>query len=238
MNLIAKIQRAFKKKQYSKSYKKEISSQYSLTMFSDQAIEKLLSKYKFNTVLDIGCGDGQHSEVFINAGKKVTAIDYGESIYFKNNKQKLNIIIDDFNKHCFHEQFDCIWCSHVLEHQLNINFFLKKMHSILKEGGILAISVPPLKHDIVGGHVSIWNAGLLLYNLVLAGFDCKNANIKSYGYNISIILRKRTINVLDIIEFDAGDILKIRPYLPKELNYFTTPYDTPFDGNIEEINWD
>ena len=87
---------------------------------------------------------------------------------------------------------------------------------MLHEGGILAITVPPTRNTIVGGHVSNWNAGLLLYHLVLAGFNCKNANILKYYYNISIIVKKNTINSVNLesLSFDTGDTRKIKPFLP------------------------
>lgn len=206
----------------------------------DLAIDKLLKCYRFDTVLDIGCGEGIQSNIFINNGKTVTSIDYGDSDYFKSNKKnKGETIIADFNTYDFKGiQYDCVWCSHILEHQLNVNIFLRKVNSVLKEGGVLAITVPPLKHAIVGGHVTLWNAGLLLYNLVLAGFDCSEASIKTYGYNISVIVKKKTIeNVLSMISFDRGDIRKLSAYFPKELNWKKNEWDDPFDGRIISLNW-
>ncbi len=209
-----------------------------LLNLSDLALEKLLKDYDFETVLDIGCGEGIQSNVFINNGKKVTAIDYGYSDYFKNNKSdKCEKIIDDFNTHSFTTQYDCVWCSHILEHQLNVNLFLKKIHSVLREGGILAITVPPLKHAIVGGHVTLWNAGLILYNLILAGFNCKNASVKTYGYNISVIVQKDTIDVKNIIAYDRGDIRKLKQYFPEKVEWHSNEWDDPFDGRILELNW-
>ena len=122
------------------------------------------------------------------------------------------------------------WASHVLEHQANPNLFLKKIHSNLKENGILAITVPPLKHEIVGGHLTLWNAGLLLYQLVLAGFNCSDASILTYGYNISIIIRKRSISDFPELSFDKGDIKKLS-------NYFPVGFEEPFNGNIRRLNW-
>ena len=170
-------------------------------------------KMKFlTTVLDIGSGAGLQTDAMTARGKSVTCIDKGGSIYFEKNKN-LNVIVDDFNTHNFDEQFDCVWCSHVLEHQLNVHNFLRKVHLCLKEGGILAITVPPMDNMICSGHVTYWNAGMLMYNLILAGFDCSGARVGRYGYNISVILRKRTVRVLDKIAYDAGDIEKfLRQY--------------------------
>jgi SAM-dependent methyltransferase len=202
------------------------------------ALHKLLSHYEFETVLDVGCGSGMHSERFLEAGKRVTAVDLGNSYYFRQNEGRIDTQIGDFLTMEFPTQFDCVWCSHVLEHQLNVQDFLLKLSSCVREGGILAITVPPLKNRIVGGHVSLWNGGLLLYRLVLAGFNCREARLLTYNNNISAIVRKHTINVLDEIEYDRGDIRKIKQYLPQSIHFLTADAtDTPFDGEILRLNW-
>lgn len=191
-------------------------------MRSKEAFDKLIQQYSFTSVLDIGGGAGSYKNLFEAAGKRVYTSDFINAT-FKG----------DFNTYDFGSQkFDCIWCAHTLEHQLNINYFLKKINSLLIEKGVLAISVPPLKHEIVGGHVSLWNAGLLLYNLILAGFNCKNAAIKSYGYDISIILIKDEIKELPGLVYDYGDIETLAQYFPTSLNARQA-----FDGNIKELNW-
>lgn len=197
----------------------------------------MLNEYTFDTVLDIGCGQGLHSEIFKKYKKHVISLDYGKSPYVKSN-DKQDFITADFMNYNFKDtQYDAVWCSHVLEHQLNPNLFLEKINSILKEEGVLAITVPPLKSQIVGGHVSLWNAGLLLYQLVLAGFDCSNAIVKKYGYNISIILKKKKINIKSELIYDNGDISTIKKYLPKGISYSPCGEDISFDGDIENVNW-
>jgi len=52
---------------------------------SENALNQVLS-YPFETVLDVGAGSLVHSKKLSEAGKKVTAIDLGDSIYFKNRK--------------------------------------------------------------------------------------------------------------------------------------------------------
>ena len=94
-----------------------------------------------------------------------------------------------------------------------------------------------IKNEIVGGHLSLWNSGLLLYQLVIAGFDCKDAIVKKYGYNISIIVKKNEIDIKNKLVYDNGDISTIKPYLPKQIKYDTNFKDISFCGDIENIGW-
>lgn len=191
--------------------------------------EKILNKFlemKFDSVLDIGAGSLEHTEVFLNNKKIVDICDYGNSIYYdkrvtKNESKIRNRYIGDFNNIDFKDNYDAIWCSHILEHQLNVNTFLKKIHLLLRENGYLSIIVPPRKPFIVGGHVTIWNAGLIIYNLILAGFDCsEECYIKQYDYNIGIIIKKKSIKELpkDLC-MDRGDIELLSKYFPFDVKH-------------------
>jgi 2-dehydro-3-deoxyphosphooctonate aldolase (KDO 8-P synthase) len=211
------------------SFKKEYMRGYEI-------LNKFL-KLKFNSVLDIGAGELLHTNEFIKNEKIVDICDYGNSIYFNNkNNEILNNIrksyIGDFNKIDFVDKYDAIWCCHILEHQLNVNLFLSKIKSILKEGGYLGIVIPPRKPFIVGGHVTLWNAGLVLYNLVLAGFDCSvECCIKQYDYNIGIIIKNVSIkNMPENLSMDKGDIELLSKYFPFEVKH-------NFNGDIMEFNW-
>lgn len=205
-------------------------------MMGHIAIRKILSDYKFDSVLDIGCGAGDHSDLFLKNKKKVYAVDVGYSNYFKSREKgfdDIEFIIGDFNDVDFEsKQFDCVWASHILEHQRNVGSFLDKISSVTNDNGIICITVPPRKPDIVGGHVTLWNGGLLLYNLVLAGLDCSDAKILTYGYNISIIIRKQTFELPDGLSHDYGDIKKLSSRFPKKYNTHG------FNGDIENLNWD
>jgi SAM-dependent methyltransferase len=197
-------------------------------LFADQALAKLLTEYDFATVLDVGCGAGRHSARFRAAGKQVTGIDIAPL--------DDDAIVADYLRHNFDHQFDCVWVSHVLEHQLNVNQFLKKLHRDLRDGGVLAITVPPLKHPIVGGHVTLWNAGLVLYNLVLAGFDCSDARVKQYGYNISVVMPKIPAFVpYRHLHYDTGDIELLARYFPQHPGL---TIKQAFNGDIRQLRWD
>jgi len=75
--------------------------------------------------------------------------------------------------------------------------------------------------------LTLWNGGLLLYHLVLAGQDCADAVVASYGYNIAVIVKRKSIPPDDDRRFK--DVLN---YLPEELRH-----ERGFDGNILNIGW-
>lgn len=187
-------------------------------MHADKCLDKCLL-LDIHSVLDVGSGTGIHANEFQAAGKDVTTISMVPTADH----------IGDYLDVDFAQAFDLVWASHVLEHQPNPNQFLKKCYRDIKDGGYFAVTVPPWKPQIVGGHLNFYNAGLLLYHLIMAGFDCSKAMVKTYGYNISVIVQKRLAK-LEGLHMDSGDIDKLAKYFP-------LPVRQGFDGNIAEVNW-
>jgi SAM-dependent methyltransferase len=154
---------------------------------------KLLKEYDFKTVLDLGAGEGKHCKVFVENGKKVTAMVGYDAERFDNRiKNDVRFIVSDYLKHDSDEKFDCIWAAHILEHQLNIGLFLNKVYEDLKEGGIFAVTVPPCELFAGGGHINYFSPGYLVYHLLMAGFDLREMRLKPYGYNLSVICAKNS----------------------------------------------
>ena len=199
-------------------------------MFSGEALKKVI-ELKPQTLLDVGAGKCEQSKEFSKHGIKVTAIDIGNKPDIL--PEGIEYVQGFFENVTFLKKFDCVWSSHVLEHTLNPQLFIKQIVENCKEGGYIAITVPPMKHQIVGGHVNLFNAGIIMYRLVLAGINCSRAMIKSYGYNISVIVQKHSISedLLSKLVFDNGDIETISKYLPEGHNY------QGFNGDIKILNW-
>lgn len=187
---------------------------------ANQALDKFISLCSSKMkILDIGSGvDELHAFFMRNATLNVQTNDI-----FPNSD-----IIGMFENLNFKNQFDAVWCAHVLEHTLNPHNFLQKINQAIKEDGILCITVPPLKHEIVGGHINLFNPGLLIYRLILAGFDCKDSYVWTYGYNISIIMKVKKINKLPELIYDNGDIELLAQYFPMDVQQ-------NFNGNIEKL---
>ncbi|RKQ70127.1 class I SAM-dependent methyltransferase [Oceanibaculum indicum] len=196
---------------------------------ANEALYRLLTDYpEVSYILDVGSGDGRHAQIMRDHGRGVVTVSMSPPA------DHIGDFLDlpDQDKH-----FEAIWASHVLEHCPDPGAFLRKCHDLLPEGGILAVTVPPAKHEVVGGHVTIWNAGLLLYQMVLAGFDCREARVSGLyadgpglaPYNISVIVRKRSAE-LPQLKCDTGDIELLA-------HLFPVPVTHGFDGRLNPINW-
>lgn len=170
---------------------------------ASKALHHFLGLAGIKTVLDVGSGSGEHANLMRESGLEVTTV----------NLEPPADIIEDFMSIPEEKTFDAVWAAHVLEHQLNPNLFLKKCFRMLDEEGMFCVTVPPLKHEIVGGHINLYNAGLLLYQMILAGFDCKEALVMQYSYNISVIVRKKEA-IIPPLRMDTGDIEALADFFP------------------------
>jgi SAM-dependent methyltransferase len=212
------------------------------------AVEVLLGKYEFDNVLDIGGGPGRHKKVFQKFNKRVDTVD-GLGKYSPTYLGNFVEIQDSIPN----KSYDCIWSSHTLEHEVNVSRFLMAVKKKLKDDGILAITVPPLKHEIVGGHVNLFNLGLLVRNLVAAGFDCSKGFGATYDYDISFIVKKRDINwsqeIITELNLtnsfinedgtlisDGGDLGKLKNFFPANTPWVPKPPDDlSFNGNLQTL---
>ena len=170
-------------------------------------------------MLDVGGGHGIHARFFRKKGLNVDIVDMetGDSpLVFQGD------YLDYVSK-----PYDIIWSSHVLEHIPNIGVFIDKLYADINEGGYLAITVPPIReNNMAYGHLSLWNAGLLLLNLAKAGFDPRTAHLATYGYNISCIIQKTS-------ESEKYTMQWIKNNFPSKIKIF----DIHFSGDIKRYHW-
>lgn len=193
-----------------------------------EGLRRLMRLAGVRRVLDVGSGEGKHAAVLRGNGVEVVTLDIAPPADHVCNFMDFNADGD----------FDALWVCHVLEHQPNPNAFLRKCLSLLTRNGWLVVTVPPMKDNIVGGHVTLWNAGLLLYHLILAGFECRHARVGTYAsgpgyppYNITAIVRRPDRPIaLPALKMDNGDIETLAPFFP-------IPVWHGFDGRLSDIDW-
>ncbi len=96
------------------------------------------------TILEIGVGAGQATVWFENENFIVTGIEPdSRNVELINQKlQRGKCIIGNVEELNIDEKFDIIWMSHVLEHLIRPDSFLKLIKKNLKPDGIFFIEVP------------------------------------------------------------------------------------------------
>jgi SAM-dependent methyltransferase len=183
-------------------------------------------------ILDIGGGNLLASSFYTKNGKVVDVCDFATSPYLESHSVKdskiRNFIDGDFNKVNFSEKYDLVWASHILEHQLDVHSFLCKAIDLIVDDGYLAITVPPRKPFIVSGHINLFNPGLLVYRIILAGVDCSSAKVFQYDGNISLLVKISRIK-LPALSYDIGDIKLLSKYFPFDV-------EEGFNGDFAHCN--
>lgn len=194
--------------------------------WSVNTILRLIEEYDFETVLDIGSGAGEHTRFFRHFGKQVFSVDLAPGADY----------VGDFNELTLDRQFDVVWCSHVLEHQRNVGAFLEKIYAAIKDdNGILAITVPVHpRQRLLCGHITNWNTGLLCYNLVLAGFDCREARALQTSYEVGLIVKKKPAVAPEIRQSAA---FHTADQLDKLARFFPFPVGQSANAEVLDVNW-
>src|ERR1035437_365837 len=101
-------------------------------------------------ILDVGCGNGNISAVLASYGDDVLGIDMSEdciehatSLKNKYNISHLNFEVASANEiQRFGRSFDAVICSEVLEHVYEPTSILLAVRAVLKQDGVLIVTVP------------------------------------------------------------------------------------------------
>ena len=152
------------------------------------------------SVLDVGCGSGFGSYLISQKAEKVVALDYSKAAinFAKKNNQAKNVDfilsnIDDFD---YQEKFDVVVMIEFLEHNVQPKSVLKRITCLLKEEGMMIISLPvfpdgvPLKrgwhfHEFMDSRFrdvfKDYNYKVYgLKNLAFVEIDFSNGNFKEF----------------------------------------------------------
>lgn len=195
------------------------------------------------TLLDVGVGPGLHAAMFLAAGLEVTGLGPHAAEISHPRYSHAQCMLEDFRPK---EPFDIVWACHVLEHAINPGSFLTKCRELTNPGGWLAITVPAEQIEFTGihsCHTFNWTPARLLYMLVLAGWDCKQAqyytttnspyvpktligtgNVALTGYHLGEIglIVPRVDAKLPKLTMDVGQVDRLQEFYPVPLKQRTT----------------
>lgn len=107
---------------------------------------EILSRYNFETVLELGCGTGKNTKWLVTKAKKIVALDFSQEMLNKATTKipndnvlfKKANLLEDWNVD--NEFADLITSSLTLEHIKDLNFIFNQAYLKLKSNGIFFIN--------------------------------------------------------------------------------------------------
>jgi len=157
--------------------------------YNDWIMSQLLP-HLGRTVLEVGCGSGNFTELMAQAVDYIHAVDADPAFVaqaasrtsrFKN----VSVELGDAAAIDSDRQFDSIVMLDVLEHLEDDLGILRRLRSRLREGGTIIVKVPAIpgiynRMDKAVGHFRRYNRARLLNVMQSAGYD----DLKIWGFNL------------------------------------------------------
>jgi 2-polyprenyl-3-methyl-5-hydroxy-6-metoxy-1,4-benzoquinol methylase len=206
----------------------------------NEVVFRELDSLATGNTLDAGCGIGEYSIFLAEQGHKVTAFDpspFAVRTLLEMGGAKLGIDVQINTIEGYHpsEKFDNIINIEVIEHIEFDEIAIKKLYSLLKNGGSLVISAPATpflfsEADRISGHYRRYYFENFKKTLCDAGFEV--LQIKRYGFPVLFaytLLRKVFLDKILISHFASTSSGS-----KKKFRFFTKLY--PFLFFVDRLN--
>ena len=102
-------------------------------------------------VLDVGCGWGGYSQLFLRAGAEVVSLDIETHPELASDVRRRLVIGDVRALPLYDGEFDFVFCASLIEHVPHPDRLVAELYRVLRSGGHCYIGFPPF-YSPVGGH--------------------------------------------------------------------------------------
>jgi ubiquinone/menaquinone biosynthesis C-methylase UbiE len=102
-------------------------------------------------VLDVGCGSGGYSQLFIQAGAELVSLDIELHPALAPQLQRHLVLGDAQSLPLDDERFDFVFCASLIEHVLDPGKLTHELYRVLRTGGRCYVGFPPF-YSPAGGH--------------------------------------------------------------------------------------
>jgi transcription elongation factor Elf1 len=128
-------------------YSQDSAKALQVRAFMDEKYRRIFSKvtslmppYRLKNVIDVGGGRGESLKPFKDSQRYL--LDPSVNLRGVEPISNLKVVRTFLEEYEPDVSFDCILCSHVLEHVSNPDEFIKKISSMMHDGSLLYLEVP------------------------------------------------------------------------------------------------
>jgi 2-polyprenyl-3-methyl-5-hydroxy-6-metoxy-1,4-benzoquinol methylase len=140
------------------------------------------------TLIDVGCGDGGKLQIAQALGWQVIGIEIDPQAVKTAQSKGLSIIQGDYRQlEQYHEHFDCIICSHVLEHVHDPLILINMLMNALRPSGVLLLSLPNAKSYIRFQYHENWRGIEAPRHISIPSLSYLRSYFYSKGYQVEHI---------------------------------------------------
>lgn len=178
----------------------------------DRALDRLLSMLKTKTQILVA-GEQRHAkqaevkghEAIWQVERPVRASDVMLGYIYRQPDLEASLTEFDFNG-----QVGAAFICERLQMIGNLREYLTDLRHKVALDAPVCFVVPLAHWEFVTDHVNLFTEGTLLYNLILAGWNCKDAVVKKTPRHVEVTLRRLDLPELTSTRID--DIAKFTPY--------------------------
>lgn len=147
---------------------------------------ELLDKLPKGRLIDVGCGSGAFLQVAQQLGWTCYGLELDPEAVNAARQQGLDVAVGSYELlEQYPEGFDCIVCSHVLEHVYRPLDLLEKLGRALKPGGTLLLSAPNAMSKASGFFGRYWRGLEAPRHLAIPAAPFLRAYLESMGLLVS-----------------------------------------------------
>jgi 2-polyprenyl-3-methyl-5-hydroxy-6-metoxy-1,4-benzoquinol methylase len=136
-------------------------------------------------LMDVGCGNGRMLSLGRKLGWQAMGLEVDPSAARTARAQGLDVLEGSYTRLAeFRQQFDCIICSHVLEHVHDPQDMLIKLAEALKPGGTLLLSLPNATSLLRRHFGDDWRGLEAPRHLSIPSMSQLEANLREMGFSV------------------------------------------------------
>ena len=219
------------KKKYAEKFVGITPKDYEKLEDRHKKVLDIFSRYKFERILDVGCGDGNFAMLIARAckAKEVYGIEISEKgaeLARKNGVKCYQLDVDEEDFPFEDNYFDAIFAGEIIEHLYDTDHFLDEIYRVLKPNGILVLTTPNLacwqnRIALLLGFQPYATTVSLRYRIghLSGDSDLLPEEIVQGRRHISVFTLKALLKLLEIHKFDVIQIKGTPIKLPKYMKF-------------------